>query len=940
MRYLARPLAFTCLSLCTLVAPTGHAFGPGTHSREATAALAALAESDPAWAEAAAAPLSGTFLAFGAISPDFQHMSDLPFGHHSAISFAMLDEAVAAGDAQRAAFALGHLCHIASDGSSEAFVVPTLFSLAPIGIFDLFEGQSAVQESELIVESYGDLITGDWDLVVDVLYDFWLGGDEAVARFDATFAWYCETGAAVTGKPVDCLAARDSLAETLELVSSLIGGLERAEAKEFVEDITALPIDELLGIAMSGLFDSLLAGAGASPGADFDREVARLNTTALVTPELWAFYDDSLADLGPAFALDFLAAGATAWPKYDAEAIKVGNLLSLMRFLPESYDVSTGFLVDALSWHDPDGAPVSELPPGLAGQTLTAHVRFFSALPLQGTVRGVVKGDLPGLDAALDPVLGEAQVIVDIDPHDYATTPRHELDIAFDADPAGLLGFYLELTVGDAPRPTFTTSWDQLWGIPSLALERPLYREEFATYGPWPSSLPVADPDVDGAMAFVVVRRAPAGAGIAGAMVSMDGGPALSTPDNGIALFGELAPGAHLVAVEAAGWAPVAPLDFTLAPLQHAWPEVVLHAVAEPTVPAPWWGSTSCVPVSWDPSPFGDQSEVMLAELLDADSGGALTPLAELKTRTGTGEVCVAADALPDGVSVRARVLPRYLDDSLGVEATSSPTSLDGSPPAIAVLGVVTGAPDCRPPGRALPYRPQTTLVVETSDAHAPITEAAWRLGGGTWQPVEPGVIDVPVAESWGALESSVELRAVNAAGLEATAEVPLPRMTELAECEEPVADPDPGPEPDAGASAEITPDVAQAGSDIGPVIDAAAEVPDPETPDHEDGCAGAGSPPAPLLATLLVLLALALALRAARAAPATGHGKPREPGGVKGSEKRGAMSRLRHLPPPRPLERDHPNTTCRRCAGASWEFDTPSGTIRNAAGTSLPSAL
>ena len=287
-------------SLLLVAGPAARGFGPGVHGREAARMMELLAAGDASWAELMeTTPLAGSHLHLGAISPDFEYMtSSLPALHGKALSYHLLD-AAADQPAGFRLFALGHLAHNASDASSEGFVTPTLFAGAPVGVFDLFAGQAPHKESEGIVEAFGDLLLGDWHSVVDVLFDVWVDGPEAQARLAEIFGWYCETSAAHLGKAVDCATAYAELGDMLGMAEGILGLMDREEAKEFVDDLLALPLH-----GEEALCPSAVEGApDAAPDAVADAPVEPSPDAAVMT-EVGPSPDAAIGVDGPQESLD------------------------------------------------------------------------------------------------------------------------------------------------------------------------------------------------------------------------------------------------------------------------------------------------------------------------------------------------------------------------------------------------------------------------------------------------------------------------------------------------------------------------------------------------------------------------------------------------------------------------------------------------------------
>jgi len=511
-------------------------------------------------------------------------------------------------------------------------------------------------------------------------------------------------------------------------------------------------------------------------------------------------------------------------------------------------------MVDDLRWLTAAGAPLDAVDAAHAGSELIAQVRFFSALPLTGVLHATVRADLPGLDTDADPVVGTASVALDIDPLAYAVTSRDVLNVPFTATVAGALGFTLELTLDDDPRPLFTTNWDRIWTVGALDFDRPMYRDDYGTYGHWPPSLPIAAPDVSTATLFAKAVRYPAGAGIPDVAVDLDDGARTAvTAAAGASVFGDVAPGPHTVALSAAGFAPVDPVTVDVANLATAWAVVPLHAIPAVTTTAPYTTDTACAPFAIDRAPFGDQLKGFEVEARRDDDDQRLGgPLAVGKI--GQGEVCYDA-AAADGDAVHLVARARYVDDTLGVEGASATFVVDASAPEATAVAAADGDAACVPddltlaPGAAL--LAATTLTVTASDAHSGVAEVALVHRSGDRStllearpssPTEPSVeASFTIAPaSFGSVDA-LEVRVTNGAGLVRVVDVPraaLPLVADAPAC--------PG---------EIEDDVVEAPEDVAAgEADASAEA-EPPRRRGDDGCQGGSTGGlAPLLGALGLL--------------------------------------------------------------------------------------
>lgn len=795
------------LTLTTIVAaiamPLGsdaNAFGPGVHNREAFEVLKALAEADPEYAALLESPLARSWLTLGSVSPDFMFMADaLGFGHEPGLSAHLMVEAVAMGPEYRL-FALGHQCHVASDGSSEAFVVPALFSTAAVGPTDLFADQAAYKEAEGVVESLGDLLTGDWHAVVDTFYDLWIPPADR-SGFEAVFAWYCETGSAFLGRPVDCLAAREELGGGLAKLEEVFSLFDRAGAHGFVDHLTTMPIPELMDFALSlaggDAFGGLLGaelGAGLTPWVD--AEVAWLNTTAIVTPEFWARYE-GLAELGPSFALDRIRDGSSGWPSYDILAIESGLVTSALQAValedlrePDAdFDevgapVFPGVFIDELVFRGPDGAVLSELRPEHAGQTITAQIRFFSAWPLTGTVIAKVRADNASL--RFDPVVAERRVEVDIDPRRYAVVARENVTVSFVADLEGTLGYGVELWVdlgdGGGERLAIASGRDRLWLAPSLGRARPAFAE---LLGLSPRSLPVAGAWSEDGLALVEVEVGPpsaeSGPVLAGALVRV-GGVVATSSESGDAVFAQRA-GTHALLVRAAGFHDHSGTLTVRAVRSSADVENITRSTVmlEPVLgivagDGRFVTSRSVIPVAMEGAALG------LATGFEVKVDGVPPRGVVTLGADAVGEVMLA-EAVADGT--RLGVTGHAVYPSGAGRPSTTTVVVDASPPTLAMdVTVQGGAGACAP--QAGSWRPPYEVLVVVGEPHSGPVALSVRRGGGAFEVLELGESgEASVVVEAGAEALTLTVRAVNQAGLETVAPVELD-LVEVAACAEP----------------------------------------------------------------------------------------------------------------------------------------------------------
>jgi len=691
----ARAMGVVCglLAVVGLAAPEpAHGAGPGMHVRESGVVFDTVVQQEP-WKGIAATPYAKSYLQFGALSPDFDSASvALTFGHQRELSYYLLEQAVGEKP-EFLFFALGHLCHMGSDAAMHAMSVASFFSSDAVGLFGLYgEYTDGRGDSEGIVETIGDLVKGDWMDMVDVLYDFWFEDDVAKARAADVFQWYCEKGSELFGANTDCAAAQLDLEAKLNKAEPLLGFMDRAQAKDLVQMLIDQPMEDIIGLASSGQFAGMLSGE-LEPSPEFDSEVAALKKSPLMDKTFYDAYD-AVKGLGPAFTLEMLETQAPtpAWPVYDGNQVICGNVQSVMNFLPDEHAVVPGLTVDAVSWTDADGSPAESAAVADAGKPMQVQVTFFSSRPYSGTVTGVVKSDMPGFDTSADAVVGEASVSVDIVPTDYMHTQRSTLTVPFVADIGDAVGFYLEmyqqggtpveLSSGDGP--WFTTSWDRLWSIDAIDFARPIYRDNFATYGHWPPSLPVSDPTSAPAWLMASIRIAPAGAGIPGAALYVTSGGTgheYAANEQGLAVVDDLEAGTVELTAAAAGYAtPVPPPVQQLEAQTMSWVTLWLDAVPDPHPAGDYDFDSACMPFAWDVARFGGQAETFSVKALSPDAAVVLAGPFDVKTakieKEGSVKVCFDP-ALSVGDSFVVSVRASYTDGSLGVVGLSPEVTVE-----------------------------------------------------------------------------------------------------------------------------------------------------------------------------------------------------------------------------------------------------------------------
>ncbi len=790
-----RLLVVVCVMLS---GPVVSAFGPGVHMRESERTLQHLAEESDEWAELVEAPLAVPYLRLGSISPDFHMLSDeLGFGHAKGLSYYLIDGSEELEPRFRL-FALGHLAHTGSDASAEVFFASTLFASAPLGMFDLFEGENRpVGRTEDIVEAYGDLILGDYDAVVDTLFDFYLEDEAAEARMNEIISWYCEMGSEYHSLETDCALVLEQMKNRLSAADPIVGGAGREQARELVDVLIGGTPEELVSLFTGGLLSSLL-GQSFAPSDHFELEVERFKNSVLLDLEFWELYDTDFVDLGPSLAIEQLEHRTEGWPRYYSNALISGNIQSVLQSDPDLFDLQPGLHVDELTFHNSSGEALTIATEAVAGDSLEAHVRLFVGLAFDGTVRGVVRGDRPGLSTSDDPVLGEASVTFSATPHDYATEPRTDLVIPFTADTEDVLGFYVELHVGDEPRPWFTTNWDSVWQTGELDLDWDVYQENFGTYGHWPSSLPVEGASSDLGSVFAKAVIFPNGGGIEGLKVSLSGvETSVNTAPNGVSVFDGLEPGAVYVRTAAnEDYAASGPVSTAVAAGQATWPVLAVEAVPRLLDFDPFLNVNDCLEIRWNLSAFGDQADDFVAELR-MPGGEPLLGEASVG-KAGHTSLCPER-GFEDGLEFTVALLAIYPGDLRGLESESEVVLVDASGPEITepdvdLADLELGCYYERPNS----YRMELSTTI--FDPHSEVVSVVLDIGEERWRADLPeGGLDTseghPITFSIEAGQvrsgQALTLSASNAAGMETVLDnLNLPSWDNPSPC--PDNDPDP----------------------------------------------------------------------------------------------------------------------------------------------------
>lgn len=784
------------LSVCLLSSVEAVAFGPGMHIREADRTLEMLMETDVWWAQALEeTPGALEYLHLGSITPDAeQWVPELTFGHNVYLAYHLLERAEESGDVRLSFFALGFLSHVSGgDRASEQFMAPLVAANSHMGYMNLLMAESGPEgEVEGITEVFGDLITGDFHGVIDVLYFFWLDGEEAKNRARELMLWYCEQAADSTGDNPDCALAVQQCEELLFNAEEYLGGFTREQAHSMV---TVL-IDEATHADLAGLIFDAATGSSipltisTEPSEEFDSEYWRLLRSEVVDPgsfedlpyfyEPWPLYE-TMRDVGPSISLwHLLSRPGGSWPTWNEEPLMWGNIRSIMNFLPDEYERAgtsfhlpnccggdglthpetvhpgsnfLGLIPDGIWYRNPEGTKVETIPIGAQGETWHAFVRFYSAFPFEGRIRGVVKKDRVGVDTTQDEVLGEVVIELEIDPTTYGVRPREVIDIPFQPDTEGALGFYVELYTNDLVLPWFTTNWDRLWHIRDLPMWRASYQDNFGSYGHFPESLPV-----DGVQRptnlYVKPTIHPWGGGIAGASVTV-GSQTLVTDEAGVAVFESIQPGLAMIQVTAPSYHYVSPLTKTVVEGQDNWVAVEMEVIPDLHLSLFDWGDglwwNLSLELTLDAS-VPDYSRLMMASseatMEDVD-GLAYGESLQVQWDPRWGFVSLffppPAPVPPDGDTLRIRVNSTFIDGSVATELFSETFRIDTSPAELRSIKLGHGdepwCPEVMPP--------QIPVTVVAWDNVSPVMEPRFedpisnsgcpsdvlevREEGGTW---------------------------------------------------------------------------------------------------------------------------------------------------------------------------------------------------------------
>lgn len=710
-----------------------------------------LVEQHPEFAYLGDTPYFETYMHVGAIAPDIQWILPVHQGHGSDFSLFLIEQALTL-EPRFLVMAIGHLLHnSSSDPLCEQFWTPTLVSSAPLGMLNLLDGYSdAKGMSEGLTEVIGDVIVGDWDALIDMAYDIYFDGEEAQDRGYEAITWYVNQLNAFYGTTTDPDAIWASVLEKITIVEGYVGGATRQEFKDFFHSLKGETPADVLNFLTGDLIKQV-AGSIGTRSADYDINVDAAMNSAVVEQSFWDIYQDTiLADLSSFWFMDRVSAfledqtpenldlANLGWPSWNGNAIISGNVMSVMQMLPDIYDVVPGLIVDEVTWMDMDGHPISAVSNELMGGQLKLRVRFYSAYDFAGTVSLAVLGDLPGLDQSFDIPAGSQTMSVTIDPRQCVPEGRRTIETTFTVGAALVEGFYFELRANDNPGAWLTSNWDSIIASGKVPVNQAIYRDNFATYGKWPPSLPVTSYSDDRCLFMVHTRTFPEGGPIAGAAVSMgavggfEAGEewVVPTAPNGNAAFDLVAAGVHeftitppegFVVVDASL---INSIECNAAASRTVWTTRDYHVVPQAWIPGGISGRNDCIKFNTNAAAFFHKAERFQVSITNADGGAEILPMME-KNAKDQVEVCFPT-AVENGTYVKIHLVPKYKDGfGLGVEGVSEAILIDSTSPIIESIDFEATGDTCDAVDQhVLPFTVNLYVKSEVS----PVAAVAWAM--------------------------------------------------------------------------------------------------------------------------------------------------------------------------------------------------------------------
>lgn len=885
------------LAISLLVPTAALPCGPGIHIRESDNIWPMLVEQYPNLAGLQDTEMFETYLHIGAILPDFQWFLPIKQGHSSEFSLYLIAQAIDMEPRFQVA-ALGHLMHNSvSDPLCEQFWTPTLMASVPLGMVYLLEGYGdAHGMSEGITEVLGDLLVGDWDALIDLIYDMYLDGPDAQARGHEGITWYVEQMNAYYGTDTDPEAVWQSLVDKISEYQTYLMGFDRQGAKDFFHELKGdTPADTIAFFTGDLIAD--LAGDAAARCEEFDTNIGTVMKSALVEQSFWDIYGDTLlSDLSAFWYLDRVepfagtmtagdvANGVLGWPSWSGNPMISGNVMSTMQFLPEIYDVVPGLIVDEVTWMDGNGTPITQYSSAVLTGTLKVRVRYYTAYDFNGDVRLVVRNDMPGLDQSGDEIVGEHTESVNLNPRGYVLGERSVIETEFTPGQAMIDGFYFELYADDNAGPWFTSSWDGIMASGKVPVYQKIYRDNFATYGKWPPSLPVSADLAPADCVFYVMTRTFAGGGpIPGTVVSLIPEEVqdpsieprtITAAENGMAVFDLVEPGTYSVVSETPDGF-VSPATDTIymncAPVtpRQVWSTQEFHVIPRVWINNGISGRNDCIVFETNAPEFFGKAEKFIVSVTNAmDSGVVLLPEIEKAARPKI-EACFPTP-VENGTSVVIHVVPKYVNGlGLGAEGVSTPVLVDSTAPVIDAVELFKVQTTC---DDVYPVHPFHARLYVTSQVGA-ITSVAWKKDDNQWEdrafesapgemPYTSAITLVFLQEDMDGLfiGDDIAFRVTNSAGISGEMSV---KITEEFRCSDVVVEPgtdlnvadvvvvdDEGPRPDVAADQGIAVDTISGDEGM---------LPDGDVNEDDGGCSAGTGGNGSAGIVLLALAALSL---------------------------------------------------------------------------------
>lgn len=868
------------MSLCVMIPRTALPCGPGVHIRESDRIWSRLTQEYPAFRDLEGTPLFSTYLHLGSIMPDFQWFLPIHQGHSSEFSQYLVQMSIDQ-DPRFQIMALGHLMHNSvSDPLCEQFWTPTLMASAPLGMVSLLEGYADDQGmAEGVTEVLGDPIVGDWDALIDAIFDVYLDGPDAEARGHEAILWYVDSMNAYYGSDTDGQAVWQGLIDKIAEYESYIAGFDRQGAKDFFHELRGDTPAEMMKLLTGDLIANV-AGDAARRNQDYDLNIGFVMQSAIVDPAFWNIYQDTLlADLSSFWYIDRLNTFAETilpedtstmvlgWPSWNHWPMVSGNIMSTMQFLPGLYNVVPGLIVDEVTWMDSTGKPIGQVTNDMLTSTMKVRIRFYTAYDFDGDITLAVKGDLPGLTQSFDAIYGQHTESFDLDPRTYVTGTRSFIETEFQPGAALVDGFYFELFANGESKPWFTSNWDEIIASGEVPVYQDIYRNNFATYGKWPPSLPMAPGSGSLDCEFMVMARTfPNGGPIPGVSVTVgrpdaeEGSePSTSrTRANGIATFDLLEPAQYIVAghLDESDATKFVAVDQDPTAVECPatggpyWTMLQYHVIPEISIPGSVSGRNDCIVFNTNSDEFWGRAELFNLTITNYYNETVIVPETAKKARPRI-EVCFPTP-LENGTVIDIRAVPVYVGDAgIGVEGFSGPILVDSTAPIVDDAQFAATAETCDDGAHVFPFK--IDLYVTANPGPIDIVEL--MNGSGGWDVLQfesvpgemPGTerltinFDAPAHKAG----DTMLFRLTNRAGVSAEYPIEIPVTVACPIIPEPIPETTDDVVQDSGSTADTHErdviDSDQSATDLN-VTDTGVEADDGNTETKGGGCSAGGS--------------------------------------------------------------------------------------------------